>query len=106
MKPHSLRTVAEAVEVHSNQVIGEAYIVLQHHYGIPAPDARSALAVVLTSGLVAPLNGQSVILALRSSGGPRPLRQAYCGQILVRGPGDPYAGQTDGDASQRTQAVR
>ena len=54
----------------SNQVIGEAYIVLQHHYGIPAPDARSALADVLTSGLVAPLNGQSVILALRSSGGP------------------------------------
>ena len=41
MKPHSLRAVAEAVEVHSNQVIGEAYIVLQHHYGIrrrtPAP---------------------------------------------------------------------
>ena len=54
----------------SNQVIGEAYIVLQHHYGISASDARSALADVLTSGLVAPLHGQSVILALRSSGGP------------------------------------
>ena len=54
----------------SNQVIGEAYIVLQHHYAISAPDARSALADVLTSGLVTPLNGQSVILALRSSGGP------------------------------------
>lgn len=25
----------------SNQVIGEAYIVLQHHYGISASDARS-----------------------------------------------------------------
>ena len=70
MKPYSLRAVAEAVEVHSNQVIGEAYIVLQHHYGISASDARSALADVLTSGLVAPLNSQSVILALRSSGGP------------------------------------
>ena len=54
----------------SNQVIGEAYIVLQHHYAISAPDARSALADVLTSGLVAPLNGQSIILALQSSGGP------------------------------------
>ena len=54
----------------SNQVIGEAYIVLQHHYAISALDARSALADVLTSGLVAPLNGQSVIRALQSSGGP------------------------------------
>lgn len=54
----------------SNQVVGEAYIVLQHHYEISPNDARSALADVLTSGLVAPLNGQSVILALRSSGGP------------------------------------
>ena len=54
----------------SNQVIGEAYIVLQRHYGISASDARSALADVLTSGLVAPFNGQSVVLALRASGGP------------------------------------
>ena len=54
----------------SNQVVGEAYIVLQHHYGISASDARSALADTLTSGLVAPLNGQSVVLALQASGGP------------------------------------
>ena len=54
----------------SNQVVGEAYIVLQHHYGISASDARSALADTLTSGLVSPLNGQSVVLALRASGGP------------------------------------
>ena len=54
----------------SNQVVGEAYIVLQHHYGISASDARSALADTLTSGLVAPFNGQSVVLALRASGGP------------------------------------
>ena len=54
----------------SNQVIGEAYIVLQRHYGISPTDARSALADVLTSGLVSPLNGQSVVLALRASGGP------------------------------------
>ena len=54
----------------SNQVIGEAYIVLQHHYDISASDARSALADVLTSGMAAPMNGQSVVMALRSSGGP------------------------------------
>lgn len=54
----------------SNQVIGEAYIVLQHHYGISAADARSSLEDVLTSGMVAPFNGQSVIQALRASTGP------------------------------------
>ena len=53
----------------SNQVIGETYIVLQHHYGISAADARAGLVDVLTSGMVAPLNGQSVVLALRASGG-------------------------------------
>ena len=54
----------------SNQVIGEAYVVLQHHYGISPTDARSSLEDVLTSGMVAPLNGQSVIKALRASRGP------------------------------------
>ena len=53
----------------SNQVIGEAYIVLQYHYEISAPEARAALVEALTSGLVAPLNGQSVIEALQSQGG-------------------------------------
>ena len=54
----------------SNQVIGEAYITIQHHYGVSSSDARAALVDVLTSGLVAPLNGQSVILALEAQGGP------------------------------------
>ena len=54
----------------SNQVIGEAYIVLQHHYGISSVDARSALVDVLTSGIVTPLNGQTVISALEDTGGP------------------------------------
>ena len=53
----------------SNQVIGEAYTVLQHHYGISASDACSGLVEVLTSGMVAPLNGQSIVLALQTSGG-------------------------------------
>ena len=54
----------------SNQVIGEAFVAMQHHYGVSSSDARSALIDVLTSGLIAPLNGQSVILALQSQGGP------------------------------------
>ena len=53
----------------SNQVIGEAYIALQHHYGISKPDARRALGIVLTSGLVGPLNGQAVLSILAESGG-------------------------------------
>ena len=41
----------------SNQVIGEAYITVQHHYGISNSEARAGLLSVLTSGLIAPLNG-------------------------------------------------
>ena len=64
-------TEDQGVEVFaSNQVIGEAYVALQHHYGIASQDARAALEDALTSGLVAPLNGQSLIHALRASGGP------------------------------------
>ena len=54
----------------SNQVIGEAYIALQHHYGVPKDSARSALTTVLTSGLVSPLNGHAVLAALAELGGP------------------------------------
>ena len=53
----------------SNQVIGEAYIALQHHYGVSKPDARAALASVLRSGLVAPLNGPGVFAALEAASG-------------------------------------
>ena len=54
----------------SNQVIGEAYVAVQHHYGVSKTDARTALLGALRSGLVAPLNGRSVIVALQASGGP------------------------------------
>ena len=37
----------------SNQVVGEAYVAIQHHYGVSDTDARTALLNVLTSGLVA-----------------------------------------------------
>ena len=54
----------------SNQVIGEAYITIQHHYGVSDADARAVLIDVLTSGLVAPLNGQVVIQALQTRHSP------------------------------------
>ena len=54
----------------SNQVVGEAYIAVQHHYGVSNADIRASLLDVLRSGLVAPLNGRSVIEALNASGGP------------------------------------
>ena len=54
----------------SNQVIGEAYVAVQHHYGISRADARASIVDVLRSGLVAPLNGHSVITALEAQGGP------------------------------------
>lgn len=53
----------------SNQVIGEAYIALQHHYGVTKADARAALTSVLTSGLCTPLNGAAVLKALASKSG-------------------------------------
>ena len=53
----------------SNQVIGEAYIVVQHHYGVSKNDARAGLLEVLRSGLFAPLNGEPVLAALEAIGG-------------------------------------
>lgn len=53
----------------SNQVIGEAYIALQHHYGVTKSEARAGLASVLRSGLVSPANGLSVFAALTSDSG-------------------------------------
>lgn len=54
----------------SNQAIGEAYAALMHHYDITNANARTTLIDVLTSGLVAPLNGRTVLEALAASGGP------------------------------------
>lgn len=53
----------------SNQVIGEAYIAIQHHHGIAKVEKRSGLLDVLQGGLVAPLNGVLVIAAPEASGG-------------------------------------
>ena len=54
----------------SNQVIGEAYVTLQRHYGVSKEDARAELHTTLTSGLVAPLNGRAVLDALMASDSP------------------------------------
>ena len=53
----------------SNQVIGEAYVAVQHHYGVSKADARAGLAEVLRSGLVAPLHAPTVFAALEASAG-------------------------------------
>ncbi|MDX6767803.1 MAG: PIN domain-containing protein [Candidatus Methylacidiphilales bacterium] len=53
----------------SNQVIGEAYISLQHHYGVSKEDARAAFLTLFSSGLIAPLNGLSVRELLEAQGG-------------------------------------
>jgi predicted nucleic acid-binding protein len=53
----------------SNQVIGEAYIAVQHHYGVSKTEARSALLDVFSSGLVAPANGATVLKALHATSG-------------------------------------
>ena len=62
--------VARGIEIlASNQVIGEAYVTVQHHYGLSANEAHTALLDVFESGLVAPLNGESVLNALAAQGG-------------------------------------
>jgi predicted nucleic acid-binding protein len=69
---HALTTLVEQDQAEilvSNQVLGEAYIVLQHHYGVSKPEARAALDSVLRSGLVAPLNGAEIFAALAAEGG-------------------------------------
>ena len=53
----------------SNMVIGEAYIAVQHHYGVAKEDARDGLLTVLQSGMVSPLHGRSVLSAITSPSG-------------------------------------
>lgn len=53
----------------SNMVIGEAYVALQHHYGVAKSDAKAALRSVLTSGLIGPWCGEPVLDALATTRG-------------------------------------
>lgn len=69
---HKLRSLIdeESTEIlASNQVIGEADIAVQHHYGVSNDDARDGLLDVLRSGLVAPLNGRTALAAIEARGG-------------------------------------
>ncbi len=66
---HALATDGAEVFA-SNEVIGEAFMAVRHHYGVTSADARAELSNTLRSGLVAPLNGPAVLEALVSSGGP------------------------------------
>ena len=60
---------AAEIEV-SNMVIAEAYFVLQHHYGVSKEEAKSALVSVMSSGLVKPQCGSSVLEALAAKQEP------------------------------------
>lgn len=53
----------------SNQVIGEAYIVLQQFYGISKSDARNAMLELFSSGSLSPLNGTPVLDILQAGDG-------------------------------------
>lgn len=53
----------------SNQVIGEAYITLQHFYKIAKEDAKSAILELFDLGNINPVNGGSVLTILREHGG-------------------------------------
>ena len=53
----------------SNQVIGESYITLQHHYGLTKVEAREGIRKFLTAGIVSALNGAPVLEILGETGG-------------------------------------
>jgi hypothetical protein len=53
----------------SHMVIGEAYVALQHHYGVSKSDSKAALRSVLSSGLVAPWGGDLVLEVLATNRG-------------------------------------
>jgi predicted nucleic acid-binding protein len=53
----------------SSMVIGEAYIAVQHHYGLGKKEVRGAILDLLTSGLTTALDGSEVLDILRSTTG-------------------------------------
>lgn len=69
----------------SNQVIGEAYIALQHHYSIAKEDARAAILQLFNTGSISPLNGQAVFEILDARGGAGLLDRLIADDYLNRG---------------------
>ena len=70
VKQLSALVVSDSEIFASNQVIGEAFVAVQYHYGVSKTHARTGLLHTLRSGLVAPLNGRAFIEALAASGDP------------------------------------
>lgn len=69
----------ERAEIYaSNQVIGETYVVIQHHYGVSKSDARQSILDTLSSGLVRPLSGQRTISVLKETGGAGLIDRLIC----------------------------
>jgi predicted nucleic acid-binding protein len=65
-----LHDAGRAIELFvSNQVIGEAYIVLQQFYGISKHEARNAMLALFFSGNLSPLNGKPVLDILQAGDG-------------------------------------
>ncbi|MBC2595344.1 PIN domain-containing protein [Ruficoccus amylovorans] len=79
-----LEAEASAELTVSNQVIGEAYITLQHHYKISKNDARKAIDTLLTGSMITPLNGFEVVNILRSKGGCGLLDRLIAQDYLAR----------------------
>jgi predicted nucleic acid-binding protein len=50
--------------VASSMVIGEAYMAIQHHYGVSKADTRAGLISALTSGLVKPVHGGATLAVI------------------------------------------
>ncbi len=66
---HHLANVEGAEIYVSNQVIGEAYVAVQHHYQVPKSRASASIISALQGGLILPLNGPDVLSILEETSG-------------------------------------
>ncbi len=84
----------------SNQVVGEAYITLQHFYKISKADAREAMLKLFDRGSLRPLNGQPVLQLLQDNKGAglvdRLIAQDYAQQGAVTLTNDKKMTKLDG----------
>jgi len=53
--------------VASNMVIGEAYIVVQHHYGVTKAEARAALLEIFQCDLIEPQGGKHTLDVIKAA---------------------------------------
>ena len=66
---HHLADVEGAEIYVSNQVIGETYVAVQHHYGVPKSRASASIISALQGGLILPLNGPDILSMLEETSG-------------------------------------